>query len=173
MRRVAAALTAAIALLATSACSDDAPSGEDGSPTASSSTPEAPTPEPPPEDVEVITYGDGGIVTSDADVDGLNDAPADFATFLKAALKKDAGDCGDPQYRVMALAPEGWATGNYFAEQCGGSAVLWTKADGTWVEAWSGQTLYPCDVLEKYRFPTEIAGETCDDGKAEVTYPRA
>lgn len=169
MRFPAVVLLCVVALVG---CGADGPEPRPtpSAPTATST----PTPDPEPTPTEPVTFDDEeGLVRGDT-VD-LPGAPAEFESFLAselAAARADSpGDCGAPEYRVTAVDPGGWAAGTFFRARCDGYAVLWA-ADPAWSEVWSGQTLYDCATLERHRFPTAVAGTSCFDGTAQVTYPR-
>lgn len=163
MRRT---LTVAIAiLLLTAGCSgSDDPKGTDG-------TTEAPTRST--DDPNVIDYGEDGLIVSVAeDAKRLVGAPADFKAFIVAEVARQQAAKDDvctetPEIRVERIDVRGWAAGGVTIPQCGGNAALWVKAGGGWKTVWSDQTLPGCKILEKYDFPSSIAGTECgtDDGK--------
>lgn len=191
MRRT---LPAALAiLLLTAGCGgSDEPKGSDDpttapatttpTPTVTTATTAAPTTTPTPTQPTkastLIDYGDDEItVARAADVAKLTGAPQDFKDFIVADLQrqqdtKDEVCTKRPEIHVGKVDTRGWAAGGIFIPQCGGNAALWAKVAGGWREVWGGQTLPDCAVLEKYRFPSGVAGSECGttDGKTR-RYP--
>jgi hypothetical protein len=164
-------------LLLTAGCggSDD----PQGPPSRSATTP-APTSAPTKAShvSNLIDYGDGGIVIAHSGDDKqLIGAPADFTAFMVAELAhqraaKDDVCTDEPEIRVERIDVRGWAAGGVSIPQCGGSAALWARTGEGWQTVWNEQTLPTCSVLEKYDFPSSIAGTECDtpDGTTR-SYP--
>ncbi|WP_157432690.1 hypothetical protein [Aeromicrobium sp. Root472D3] len=112
---------------------------------------------------------DGITIAAVSDTSKLSGAPLDFKTFIAASIAKQSADgvegCTEaPRITVTQLDTGGWARGAYSAPGCGGSAVLWAKSGGAWTQAWTGQSLVDCATLERYDFPSRLAGSTCDAG---------
>ncbi|KAA1378287.1 hypothetical protein [Aeromicrobium fastidiosum] len=192
-RHLVATALAATALLL-SGCGSDATSDDAATPEASATTTPAPaatteptatatTPEPseapttPATTGKLISYVDsedvGVMIAQPSDTSKLTGAPADFKAFIAAELGRlspDQGCTEKPQISVDQLDTGGWARGGTFVPQCGGSASLWAKDGGTWKEAWSGQSLVECSILQRYRFPSRIAGDQCSNGSDAVPY---
>lgn len=191
---VATALASAALLL--SGCGSDATSDDAASPETSATSTTTPppaattkpaatatTPEPSEDPTtaaptgKLISYVDsedvGVMIAQAADTAKLTGAPADFKAFIAAELGRlepGQGCTEKPQISVDRLDTGGWARGGTFIPQCGGSASLWAKDGGTWKEAWSGQSLVECSILQRYRFPARIAGNQCSDGSEAVPY---
>lgn len=194
-RILAAAITAS-ALLTLGACGSDEP--EASAPATSASTSAAPTSETPtatrtptptptatttsaaPQgkliDYEAIDEN-GITITQAADTTKLTGATADFKAFIAAQIKKQAateteGCTEAPQISVTSLDTGGWGRGSYFIPGCGGTAALWSNAKGSWTTAWEGQALVDCATLNAYKFPSRVAGTSCDDGTGQTPYAR-
>lgn len=166
-------------LLAACGSGDDDPAP---TPSASSTTASAtPTPSvssspsstaaPTADPADPVRYDEGeGTVDAPDGADRLPGAPEDFRAFLKKQIEAGAvsNGCDDGvQVTVDVLRPDGWARGSVFEKSCGGYGVLWARVDGDWREVWSGQSLVECAVLERYRFPADVAGDQCYDEKAD------
>ncbi len=192
--RLAALAIATSAVLLLGACGSDgdsetaAPSTSTDSPTASDAPTSAaptktgatPTPsatattkEPAVKPGTYIDYEavneDGITIAAPADTAKLTGAPADFKRYLGALIEKQAtqgveGCTEAPRITVTQVDTGGWARGGYSIPGCGGSAALWAKTGGTWKQAWTGQSLVDCATLERYDFPSRLAGSTCDAG---------
>lgn len=178
-------VAAAILMLLLSACSSDDEPPAGTSPSGSASVSPPPQPTGPP--AETPRPGGGSLLDYESDdVSGvtlvsaddtkrLTGSTDDFRAFIAAELAADRADPEEgctqrPQIYVSRLDTRGWAAGGHFVPQCGGTATLWAKADGTWREVWSGQQLTDCATLEKYAFPTDVVGRTCLAGGEERPY---
>ena len=152
-------------------------------PTATAKTPRpsptATTEEPPAKPGTYLDYEavneDGITIAAASDVSKLSGAPLDFKTFIAASIAKQAAQgvegCTEaPQINVTQIDTGGWARGSYFIPGCGGSAVLWAKSGGSWQQAWTGQSLVDCATLERYDFPSRLAGSTCEAGGDSKAY---
>lgn len=139
------------------------------SPGATSSPSTGATPSADPADP--VRYDEAeGTVDEPSKASTLPRAPEDFRTFLAEQIEAGAvtsGCDGGVQVTVDVLRPDGWARGSVFEEGCGGYGVLWARVDGAWKQVWSGQSLVECTVLERYRFPADVAGDQCYDEKAD------
>lgn len=127
-------------------------------------------------DYEVVS-DDGVLIASPADTSKLTGAPKDFTTFMGALITRQAtagneGCSEPPQIYVTQVDTGGWARGGYFTPGCGGSAALWARSGGAWTQAWSGQSLVDCATLDRYAFPSRLAGNSCDTGQGTRTYRR-
>jgi hypothetical protein len=126
----------------------------------------------------LIDYGDDGVVIAHGGDDTqLIGAPADFTAFMVAELARQRAAKGEvcteePEIRVERIDVRGWAAGGVSIAQCGGSATLWARTGEGWQTVWNEQTLPTCSVLQKYDFPSSIAGTECDtpDGTTR-SYP--
>ncbi len=197
--RIMAATISAATLLTLGACGSDEP--EAASPATSSSTPAAapttgsptapattaPTPQPSASTTTSAPAGrlidyealdeNGITIATAADTGKLTGATADFKAFIAAQIKQQAatetqGCTETPQISVTRIDTGGWARGSYVIPGCGGSGALWSNAKGSWATAWEGQSLVDCATLNAYRFPSRVAGETCDDGGDQAPYSR-
>lgn len=167
-----------------SACSgdDDEPaptsSATSSSATATPSATASPTSTATPsaDPAAPVRYDEAeGTVDDPSKAGTLPRAPEDFRTFLAEQIEAGAvssGCDGGVQVTVDVLRPDGWARGSVFEKGCGGYGVLWARVDGRWKQVWSGQSLVECTVLERYRFPTDVAGDQCYDETSDdaVTY---
>jgi hypothetical protein len=115
---------------------------------------------------------DGVTISRAADASRLAGAPGDFKNYVAALVEKQAaagveGCTEAPQIKVTQIDTGGWARGSYVIPGCGGSAALWARSGGAWTQAWTGQSLVDCATLERYRFPSRLAGSTCATGDGE------
>jgi major membrane immunogen (membrane-anchored lipoprotein) len=118
---------------------------------------------------------DGVTIARPSDAAKLTGAPADFKTYIGALIEKQStagveGCTEAPRINVTQVDTGGWARGGYFIPGCGGSAALWAKSGGAWQQAWTGQSLVDCATLERYDFPSRLAGSTCDAGGESKPY---
>jgi hypothetical protein len=153
-------------------------------PTATGTTPKptaSTTKAPPVKAGTFIDYEavdeDGIRIASPSDTAKLTGAPADFKSYLGALIDKQSAQevegCTEaPQIYVTQIDTGGWARGSYSAPGCGGSAALWARSGGSWTQAWSGQSLVDCATLDRYAFPSRLAGDTCDTGSGSKPYTR-
>ncbi len=164
-----------------SPASSAAPTTKAPSPTTKTPkpTPTATTKEPAVKPGTYIDYEavneDGISIAEPSDASKLTGAPADFKSYVAALIEKQAtqgveGCTEAPQINVTQIDTGGWARGGYFIPGCGGSAALWAKSGGTWKQAWTGQSLVDCATLERYDFPSRLAGSTCDAGGDSKAY---
>lgn len=195
--KVFAAAAASLSVLALGACGSDTSdpavaTSSEAPPAAPSTTPAATPTKPSPSATttaapttaapagDLVEYenadGDGIYLATAADTKNLKGAPAAFKTFIAAELASNAGgdeECPEPaQIYVSRVDTGGWARGGYSIPQCGGYGALWAESQGAWQEVWSGQSLVECATLDRYTFPSRIAGDQCLKGSDAVPYKR-
>lgn len=177
----------AIAVLALGACGEtdsDVPStsgssssspteseSESAEPTESAESAESPTSTPTstPEQPQLIDYsGDGskGVkVQEAADVEKLDGAPDAFKQFIARTAERvsEEATCDGAGLGVTVetLRTDGFAAG--VVNDCDGYIALWALVDGKWKEVQSTLDLWNCRVLERYSFPSAVAGTGCYD----------
>lgn len=122
-----------------------------------------------PAEPRLITYADGNspgvFVEKSADVAELRGAPDDFRAFIGTTIQQvlDDSSCTDGAVgvSVKAVRSDGFASGG--VNDCGGYAALWAVVDGSWKEIEGAQELWDCAVLERFKVPSDIAGDACYD----------
>lgn len=108
-----------------------------------------------------------------SDLDKLDGAPEPFRVFIgqRVAELQASATCDRSQVGVTVefLRTDGYAVGG--VDDCGGYAALWAVVDGAWAEVEGTQDSWSCEVLARYRFPSELVGDTCYDYTAQEELP--
>lgn len=108
-----------------------------------------------------------------SDLDKLDGAPEPFRVFIgqRVAELQASATCDRSQVGVTVefLRTDGYAVGG--VDDCGGYAALWAVVDGAWAEVEGTQDSWSCEVLARYRFPSELVGDTCYDYTAQEERP--
>lgn len=141
---------------------------ESAEPTDSAESPTS-TPTSTPEQPRLIDYsGDGskGVkVQEAADVEKLDGAPDAFKQFIARTAERvsEEATCDGAGLGVTVetLRTDGFAAG--VVNDCDGYIALWALVDGKWKEVQSTLDLWNCRVLERYSFPSAVAGTGCYD----------
>lgn len=125
---------------------------------------------------DMIIYDPTVNVMKKDDVSGLKDAPDDFKQFIVSLLGKDGENTNAEAesncfsiITVHKIYKQKYATGGVTAggDCAGGAAVLWGIVDGSWKDIAGTQNIgFPCEDLERYKVPSEIAGSSCYDPKS-------
>lgn len=179
----------AIALVTLAGCGDTGSSGATDTPTTSStlsspggSTPEAsgateptglPTGSASAERPRLIDYaGSGSIgveVRDRADADELEGAPEEFKQFVASTaeglVEKADCDAASVGVSVKTLRTDGFALG--VVNDCGAYIALWAVVDGAWKEIQGTQDFWRCQILERHRVPSDVAGADCYDAETK------
>jgi hypothetical protein len=162
----------------------DATETAETTPTETTSTEVDPEPSETPEPTEsmeptesaaprLLAYAGGespgAEIHNQADADKLDGAPEGFKRFIGRTAERlaDGSTCEDGYVGVTVefLRTDGYAVGG--VNECGGYRALWAVVDGRWKEIAASQEMWDCAVLERYRVPSEIAGEHCYDYDAQ------
>lgn len=160
------ATVAALVLAAPVGCA-----GDPAATTSDSAAPEpASQPTPAPNDeAEIIAYAGGEsagyLVRTRADARRMSEAPVGFRDFIGPEAERIVAGAGcdspDVGANVEFVSTDGWAIGS--VNECGGYRAIWGTVDGAWEQVLGTQDSYECAVLETYRIPSDIAGDTCFD----------
>jgi len=120
---------------------------------------------------ELVDYGTGVKVATQADLSKLINAPATFVSYLFGTIEQ-ANKAGETDgctntVTVKKIYKQQFAVGgvNATGNGCGGGyASLWGDTEGSWKQlAGSQESFFACTDLMKYKVPAAIAGTMCID----------
>ncbi|HEU5035875.1 MAG TPA: hypothetical protein VFT70_02640 [Nocardioides sp.] len=149
------------------------PTESQASTSTPTSAPASAAPSSPPQEPELIPYAGGesaGVqVHGMADARKLRGSPKAFQDFIGRTAQRisDESSCDAAAVGVTVefVRTDGYAVGG--VNDCGGYAALWAVVDGAWKEIQGTQDSWKCQVLRRYRVPSDIAGETCYDYRTQ------
>lgn len=122
-------------------------------------------------DGNVVRYTPAIVLTEEADLAALADAPAGFTQFLGTMLTDLAqGEC-ESSITIETRHLDGWASG--IVDSCGSVLVVWADTGGQWLDVAGTQDTWSCDALSAASVPPTLFSPptTCLTGAgAEVEY---
>ncbi len=130
---------------------------------------------------KLIDYGPTGVnIQKASDITKLTSADQTFKDFILSMVKQSLADNQqntDPNtaceytytVNVSKIYAQAYATGG--VSVCGGYAALWAKVDGSWKQIAGTQEGFTCDVLMKYKVPSVLVGDTCNEVSSGTSIP--
>lgn len=144
----------------------DVPSSTDTSPSPSTSPTNSATPAGKLLDYRDLNNGDGAFIVTDADLEQIKDAPADFKAFVSRKAAKAAADCPEAAHGITVnmVRTDGFAVGA--VNSCGGYVALWARTATTgnkWKQIIGTQDAWACAPLRKHKVPSVLVDGRCFD----------
>lgn len=147
----------------------DVPSSTETSPSPSISPTNPATPAGKLLDYRDLNNGDGAFIVTDADLEQIKDAPADFKAFVSRKAAKAAADCPEAAHGITVnmVRTDGFAVGA--VNSCGGYVALWARTantggnPGKWKQIIGTQDAWACAPLRKHKVPSVLVDGRCFD----------